>query len=236
MRIVVLTVIFVLIAVLPPCQAQLPPMFPVRPHVRMTPRMSCGRRHHSGQGADRLLHSPVEPKPLRGGSSSRDVFFYRWALVGYSFLQVASRDKEEGMQQADSEKLLAETLAAHGRSPRTQETYVLMLHLFGRYLEEKGVSKAIDGVAPEDIEAYQRYPVCERKVGFSSFNQSTCALRFFYRECLGRTDWTVARRPYQRKRRVLPEILSREVPSDIDPTRMSAMPSRPTRSKAGTSS
>lgn len=114
------------------------------------------------------------------------------------------------MQQAESEKLLAETLAAHGRSPRTQQTYVLMLHLFGRYLEEKAVGKAIDSVAPEDIEAYQRYLVSERRVGFSSFNQSTCALRFFYRECLGRTEWTVARMPYQRKRRVLPEILSPE--------------------------
>lgn len=114
------------------------------------------------------------------------------------------------MQQADSEKLLADTLAAHGRSPKTQQTYVLMLHLFGRYLEEKRVGKAVDTVAPEDIETYQRYLVTERKVGFSSFNQSTCALRFFYRECLGRTDWTVARMPYQRKRRVLPEILSPE--------------------------
>ena len=32
----------------------------------------------------------------------------------------------------------------------------------------------------------------------------------FYRECLGKTDWTLARMPYQRKRRVLPEILSPE--------------------------
>jgi len=31
------------------------------------------------------------------------------------------RDKEEEMQQADFEKLLADTLAARGRSPGTQE-------------------------------------------------------------------------------------------------------------------
>ena len=114
------------------------------------------------------------------------------------------------MQQADFEKLLAETLAAHGRSPRTQETYTLMLRLFARYLKAARGDKTLDSVGPEDVEAYQRYLVTERKVGFSSFNQSTCALRFFYKECLGKTDWTVARMPYQRKRRTLPEILSPE--------------------------
>jgi site-specific recombinase XerD len=114
------------------------------------------------------------------------------------------------MQQADFEKLLADTLAAHGRSPRTQETYTLMLRLFARYLGRAYVDKTLDTVAPEDIEAYQRHLVTERKVGYSSFNQSTCALRFFYRTCLGRADWTIARMPYQKKRRVLPEILSPE--------------------------
>ena len=114
------------------------------------------------------------------------------------------------MQQADFEKLLADTLAAHGRSPRTQETYTLMLRLFGRYLDARRIDKTLDAVAPEEVEAYQRYLVTERKVGFSSFNQSTCALRFFYRTCLGKADWTIARMPYQKKRRVLPEILSPE--------------------------
>jgi len=107
------------------------------------------------------------------------------------------------MQPTEFEKLLADTLAAHGRSPRTQETYTFMLRLFGRYIQ-----KPLDVVLPEDVEAYQRHLVTVRKVGFSSFNQSTCALRFFYRECLGQADWNIARMPYQRKRRVLPEILS----------------------------
>jgi len=114
------------------------------------------------------------------------------------------------MQQTDFEKLLADTLAAHGRSPRTQETYTLMLRLFGRYLDKAYGGRTLDIVLPEDVEAYQRYLVTERKVGFSSFNQATCALRFFYQTCLGKTDWTIARMPYQRKRRTLPEILSPE--------------------------
>lgn len=113
-------------------------------------------------------------------------------------------------QQAGFEKLLADTLAAHGRSPRTQKTYTVMLRLFGRYLEQPFVDKTIDGVTPDDIEAYQRHLMTERKVGFSSFNQATCALRFFYRTCLGKTEWPIIRLPYQRKRRTLPEILSPE--------------------------
>ena len=110
----------------------------------------------------------------------------------------------------DAERLLGETLAACGRSPRTVETYTLMLDLFSRYLKITSPDKTLDCVTPPDIEAYQRYLMTERKVGFSSFNQSTCALRFFYRTCLDKADWTIPRLPYQRKRRVLPEILSPE--------------------------
>jgi len=107
--------------------------------------------------------------------------------------------------QADFEKLLTETLAARDRTARTQETYLLMLQLFARH-----VKKPLDDVVPTDIEAYQRYLVTVRKVGFSSFNQAACALRFFYRECLEKTDWPIPRMPYQRKRRILPEILAPE--------------------------
>ena len=114
------------------------------------------------------------------------------------------------MPQIDHEKLLAETLAAHGRLVSTQETYTLMLRLFARYLSQPLINKTLDAVTPEDIEAYQRYLVTERKVGFSSFNQATCALRFFYRTCLGKTDWPIIRMPYQRKRRTLPQILAPE--------------------------
>jgi hypothetical protein len=56
--------------------------------------------------------------------------------------------------------------------------------------------------------------VTEKKWGFSSFNQSVCALRFFYKECL-EAEWTIARMPHQRKRRVLPESLSPQEVSAI---------------------
>ena len=48
------------------------------------------------------------------------------------------------MQQSEFEKLLADTLAAHGRSPRTQETYTSMLRLFARYVGRAYVEKTLD--------------------------------------------------------------------------------------------
>jgi integrase/recombinase XerD len=105
----------------------------------------------------------------------------------------------------DPIKLLSETLAAYGRAPRTQETYGWALAIFARFIK-----KPVEDVTPEDIREFQRYLIKERKVGFSAFNQSTCALRFFYKECLGKTDWAFERMPYQGKRRSLPEILAIE--------------------------
>jgi integrase/recombinase XerD len=105
----------------------------------------------------------------------------------------------------DPIKLLSDTLAAHGRAARTQETYGWMLLAFTRFIK-----KPVEAVTPDDIQDYQRYLTRERKVSFSTFNQATCALRFFYKQCLGRTDWAFERMPYQRKRRILPEILAAE--------------------------
>jgi integrase/recombinase XerD len=103
------------------------------------------------------------------------------------------------------EKQFADTLAVRGLSPRTQAVYVPMLREFARF-----IGKPLDTVVPEDLRIYQRHLAVERQVGFSHFNQATCALRLFFRECLGKTDWPFERIAFQRKRRILPEILSQE--------------------------
>jgi len=103
------------------------------------------------------------------------------------------------------EKQFTDTLAIRGLSPRTRVVYVPMLRDFARF-----VGKPLDTVGPEDLRTYQRHLAVERQVGFSYFNQSACALRLFFRECLGKTDWPFERIPFQRKRRILPEILSQE--------------------------
>jgi integrase/recombinase XerD len=130
----------------------------------------------------------------------------RWCgdrLEGHSFLQVA-RSRQGGSMES-FEKQFADTLAIRGLSPRTQVVYVPMLREFARF-----VGKPLDTVVPEDLRTYQRHLAVERQVGFSHFNQATCALRLFFRECLGKTDWPFERIPFQRKRRILPEILSQE--------------------------
>jgi hypothetical protein len=103
---------------------------------RPTLSMSCeacldepSARSATGLHRLRLLHALVEPKPLRGRRSRRAWPAAAAAHLGHSFLQVALRDKEEDMQPTEFEQLLTETLAARGRSPRTQETYTLMLRL-----------------------------------------------------------------------------------------------------------
>ena len=103
------------------------------------------------------------------------------------------------------EKQFTDTLAIRGLSPRTQVVYVPLLRDFARF-----VGKPLDTVVPEDLRTYQRHLAVERQVGFSHFNQAACALRLFFRECLGRTDWPFERISFQKKRRILPEILSQE--------------------------
>jgi site-specific recombinase XerD len=103
------------------------------------------------------------------------------------------------------EKQFTDTLAIRGLSPRTQVVYVPMLRDFARF-----VGKPLDTVVPEDLRAYQRHLAVERQVGFSHFNQAACALRLFFRECLGKSDWPFERIQFQKKRRILPEILSEE--------------------------
>jgi len=103
------------------------------------------------------------------------------------------------------EKQFTDTLAIRGLSPRTQVVYVPMLRDFARF-----VGKPLDTVVPEDLRTYQRHLAVERQVGFSHFNQAACALRLFFRECLGKTDWPFERITFQKKRRILPEILSQE--------------------------
>lgn len=112
------------------------------------------------------------------------------------------------------ETLLADTLTAHGRSPRTVATYTWMLRGFTKYLKAH-LPKSLDEVTPDDLATYQRYLVAERKVSFCTLNQTTCALRFFYRTCLGHADWDFSRMPLTRKRRTLPEILSPQEVADI---------------------
>jgi site-specific recombinase XerD len=74
----------------------------------------------------------------------------------------------------------------------------LFAKYFGRSPEEMGEG---------EIREYQRYLVEEKKSSWAFFNQTVCALRFFYGQTLKR-EGVVKQIPFPRQEKRLPEVLS----------------------------
>ncbi len=99
---------------------------------------------------------------------------------------------------------MRKALVIRNYATKTVDTYVSVLK---RFLEQ--LDKPIKDVTPADIQAWQFVMVNDHKISWSLFNQMVCALRFYFqkvRDC----DWPVDRIPFQRRRRRLPSVLSRE--------------------------
>src|SRR6202049_3487456 len=64
-----------------------------------------------------------------------------------------------------------------------------------------------DRLGPEQIREYQLFLVERKKVSWAVFNQTVCALRFFYHHTLHR-DWMIEHIPYPRHEQKLPVVLS----------------------------
>jgi integrase/recombinase XerD len=99
--------------------------------------------------------------------------------------------------------ILDETLAARGYALKTRKAYRWAVQQFDRFVG----AEPLDEVGIERLAEYQRH-LAVRDVSYSAFRVATCALRFFYRECLRRTSWDYTRIPFQRKPARLPEIVS----------------------------
>jgi site-specific recombinase XerD len=97
---------------------------------------------------------------------------------------------------------MIEDMEIRNLAPRTQREYVYDVARFARYF---GKSPHLLGL--EEIRAYQIYLIHERKLSWSHYNQTVCALRFLYRTTLKR-EWRIRHIPCQRKERILPEIPS----------------------------
>ncbi len=91
-----------------------------------------------------------------------------------------------------------------GLSPRTQSTYLGCMKGFVKFY-----MKSPDQLDLNDIYKYQVYLVQQKKASWSFFNQSVCALRFFYKTTLNK-DWDVKHIPFQKKGKKLPVVLSKE--------------------------
>ena len=98
---------------------------------------------------------------------------------------------------------MIEDMQLRNMSPETIKGYVRYVAQFARHF---GRSPEI--LTPEHAREFQLH-LLQRKVSWSTFNQSLCALRFFYGTTLGRKDF-VERLPYGKKPKRVPLVLSRD--------------------------
>jgi site-specific recombinase XerD len=94
-------------------------------------------------------------------------------------------------------------LVLRNYATRTIDTYVSLLR---RYLEQ--LKKPIEDVMPTDIQEWQ-FSLVGKKVSWSLFNQAVCALKFYFKH-VRNCEWSVELIPFQRTRRRLPTVLSRD--------------------------
>jgi integrase/recombinase XerD len=97
---------------------------------------------------------------------------------------------------------MIEDMRIRNLSPRTIETYIYCVAAFAKY-----AGQSPDRLGLAHIREYQRYLVEEKKASWALFNQTVCALRFFYRVTLNR-DWMVEHIPFPRTEKKLPIVLS----------------------------
>src|SRR5712691_4101299 len=88
-------------------------------------------------------------------------------------------------------------------SEQTMRAYLSCVAAFARHFHP-----APDRLGPEHVRAYQLYLVQQKKAAWSTFNQTVCALRFFYHTTLG-AAWMIEHIPYPRHQKKLPMVLSR---------------------------
>ncbi len=98
---------------------------------------------------------------------------------------------------------MIEDLRIKNFSPRTVETYVSRVALFAKHF-----GRSPERLGPEEIRAYQLHLI-EKKVSWSTFNQTVCALRFFYRVTL-KSSVAVEQLQFARQPKKLPLVISPE--------------------------
>jgi site-specific recombinase XerD len=98
---------------------------------------------------------------------------------------------------------LIEDMQLRNYSPETIKGYVNFLAQFARYFQRSPLV-----LTPEHARQYQLH-LLQKKVSWSTFNQSVCALRFLYGTTLGRKDY-IPRLPFGKKPKKIPVVLSRD--------------------------
>lgn len=99
---------------------------------------------------------------------------------------------------------MAEDMKIRHLAPATIDAYT---YHAGRFAEFLG--KPLAEATPEDVRRFQLHLIEDRRVGWSSFNQAVCGLRFLYSVTLPK-PWPVAMIPFGKRPRRLPVVLSME--------------------------
>ena len=100
-------------------------------------------------------------------------------------------------------------LEIRGFSLSTRQCYLARMKAMIRFF-----MRSPDELTIEDIHSYQLHLTRVEKVCWGSFNQSVCAIRFFYGVTLDKS-WDIQRIPYQKTGRKLPVVLSCEEVSKL---------------------
>lgn len=106
-------------------------------------------------------------------------------------------------------KRLAEDLKIRHRAAATIDAYTYHVQRFADFTK-----KPLDRATPQDVRNFQLHLLEVRKVGYSSFNQAVCALRFLYTTTLPR-KWPVRMIPFGKRPKKLPTVLCRQEVDDL---------------------
>lgn len=97
---------------------------------------------------------------------------------------------------------MTEDLTLRNYSASTIRVYLRCVASFAQHF-----GKSPDQLGPEHVRTYQLFLVKQKKASWALFNQTVCALRFFYHVTLGRKEM-LEHIPYPRFEKRLPVVLS----------------------------
>jgi len=99
---------------------------------------------------------------------------------------------------------MIEDMRVRNLSPNTQRLYIDGVARFARYF-----GKSPELLGPEDVRTYQVYLIHQKHASSSALQQTVCALRFLYRNTLGK-EWALPYIPAPKREKKLPVVLSQE--------------------------
>jgi len=104
---------------------------------------------------------------------------------------------------------MADDMKLRNYSQQTIDTYTYHVSRFSQFL-----GRSLEQATPEDIRSFQRHLIEERKVGWSSFNQAVCGLRFLFRTTYPRS-WVVSMVPFGKRPKTLPTVPGAKEVTDL---------------------